>query len=149
MAPGLLSGIVTNICTFGFDGLPNKPFRGGKEIGRKKGGLVEETEFAEGEKDGVLRRSARRFELLGTSPWACWDRPDISKPVVVFCPLRLDTLLREILRLIASKRSFFNSSRGRDGNSTGFLVVISDWDKDGFGIWSFDCFISLPSGSSN
>ena len=55
-------------------------------------------------------------------------------------------LLREILRLIASRRSFFNSSRGL-GTSTGFLVVMSNWNRDGFWIWAFDCFISLPGDS--
>ena len=41
--------------------------RGGNEIGRKKGGLVEETELNEGENDGVFNRTARRLELFGTS----------------------------------------------------------------------------------
>ena len=54
--------------------------------------------------------------------------------------------MREILRLIASRRSFFNSSRGL-GISTGFLVVMSNWNRDGFWIWAFDCFISLPDDS--
>ena len=113
---------------------------------------MDETELEAGENGEAARRTARRLELFGSTLdlfGSCWL--DISKPVSPFCPimllllLELDTLLREIFRLIASKRSCFSSSLGLDGSSTGFRVVISDW------IWSStpasssdDCFTELP-----
>ena len=125
----------------------------------KKGGLVDDTELEAGENGEAARRTARRLELFGSTLdlfGSCWL--DISKPVSDFCPtpplLELDTLFREIFRLIASKRSCFSSSLGLDGSSTGLRVVISDWVSD----WSSfeirtpssgDCFTSsLPSDPS-
>lgn len=57
--------MLKNIRTFGLRS--GRSFRGGKDIGRKNGGLVEETELYEGEKEGVFNRTARRLELLGFS----------------------------------------------------------------------------------
>lgn len=127
--------------------------RGGNEIGLKKGGLVDETELEAGENGEAARRTARRLELFGSTLdlfGSCWL--DISKPVSPFCPimlllllLELDTLLREIFRLIASKRSCFSSSLGLDGSSTGFRVVISDWSWSSTPASSSDdCFTELP-----
>lgn len=133
---------------------------GGNEIGLKKGGRVDETELNAGENEEVARRTARRLELFGSTlegvRFKSDDWLDISKPVSDFCPTPplLDTLFREIFRLIASKRSCFSSSLGLDGSSTGLRVVISDWVSD----WSSfeirtpssgDCFTSsLPSDPS-
>lgn len=126
--------------------------RGGNEIGLKKGGLVDDTELEAGENGEAARRTARRLELFGSTLdlfGSCWL--DISKPVSPFCPimllllLELDTLLREIFRLIASKRSCFSSSLGLDGSSTGFRVVISDWSWSSTPASSSDdCFTELP-----
>lgn len=141
----------TNIRTFGISSLPPEE-RGGNEIGLKKGGLVDETELEAGENGEAARRTARRLELFGSTLdlfGSCWL--DISKPVSPFCPimllllLELDTLLREIFRLIASKRSCFSSSLGLDGSSTGFRVVISDWSWSSTPASSSDdCFTELP-----
>lgn len=141
----------TNIRTFGISSLPPE-VRGGNEIGLKKGGLVDETELEAGENGEAARRTARRLELFGSTLdlfGSCWL--DISKPVSPFCPimllllLELDTLLREIFRLIASKRSCFSSSLGLDGSSTGFRVVISDWSWSSTPASSSDdCFTELP-----
>ena len=117
----------------------------------KKGGLVDDTELEAGENGEAARRTARRLELFGSTLdlfGSCWL--DISKPVSPFCPimlllLELDTLLREIFRLIASKRSCFSSSLGLDGSSTGFRVVISDWSWSSTPASSSDdCFTELP-----
>lgn len=141
----------TNIRTFGISSLPPEE-RGGNEIGLKKGGLVDDTELEAGENGEAARRTARRLELFGSTLdlfGSCWL--DISKPVSPFCPimllllLELDTLLREIFRLIASKRSCFSSSLGLDGSSTGFRVVISDWSWSSTPASSSDdCFTELP-----
>ena len=110
------------IFTFGMSNLPPE-VRGGKEIGLKKGGLVDETELISGENEEVARRTARRLELFALDGvrFKSDDWLGISKPVSAFCsaPLLLDTLFREIFRLIASKRSCFSSSLGLDGRSTG------------------------------
>ena len=133
--------------------------RGGNEIGLKKGGRVDETELNAGENEEVASRTARRLELFGSTLEGVRFKSDgwldISKPVSDFCPtpllLDVDTLFREIFRLIASKRSCFSSSLGLDGSSTGLRVVISDW------VWSSleirtpssdDCFTKLPSDPS-
>ena len=124
----------------------------------KKGGLVDDTELEAGENGEAARRTARRLELFGSTLdlfGSCWL--DISKPVSPFCPimllllllLELDTLLREIFRLIASKRSCFSSSLGLDGSSTGFRVVISDWSWSSTPASSSDdCFTELPADPS-
>ena len=114
---------------------------------------MDETELEAGENGEAARRTARRLELFGSTLdlfGSCWL--DISKPVSPFCPimlllllLELDTLLREIFRLIASKRSCFSSSLGLDGSSTGFRVVISDWSWSSTPASSSDdCFTELP-----
>ena len=105
------------IFTFGMSNLPPE-VRGGKEIGLKKGGLVDETELISGENEEVARLEL--FALDGVR-FKSDDWLGISKPVSAFCsaPLLLDTLFREIFRLIASKRSCFSSSLGLDGRSTG------------------------------
>ena len=132
---------------------------GGKEIGLKKGGLVDETELKAGENEEVARRTALRLELFGRGLEGLRFKSDgsldISKPVSDFCPtpllLELDTLFREIFRLIASNRSCLSSSLGLDGSSTGLRVVISDWVWSSFEIRtpsSDDCFTSLPSDPS-
>lgn len=133
---------------------------GGNGIGRKKGGRVDETELNAGENEEVARRTALRLELFGSTLEGVRFKSDgwldISKPVSDFCPtpllLDVDTLFREIFRLIASKRSCFSSSLGLDGSSTGLRVVISDWFWSSFEIRtpsSDDCFTSsLPSDPS-
>ena len=114
---------------------------------------MDDTELEAGENGEAARRTARRLELFGSTLdlfGSCWL--DISKPVSPFCPimlllllLELDTLLREIFRLIASKRSCFSSSLGLDGSSTGFRVVISDWSWSSTPASSSDdCFTKLP-----
>ena len=137
---------------------------GGNEIGLKKGGRVDETELNAGENEDVASRTALRLELFGSELGVRFKSDgwlDISKPVSDFCPTPLllellDTLFREIFRLIASKRSCFSSSRGLDGSSTGLRVVISDWVCSSFEtrtpLSSADCFTtsspSLPSDPS-
>lgn len=111
---------------------------------------MEETELYDGEKEGVFSRTARRLELLGFSLIFRSDCSliDISKLVLAFFPAKVDTLFREIFRLIASNRSCFNSSLGRAGASGGLGLPMSDWFTDVCRIWLFNSFISLVSNIS-
>lgn len=102
--PFLESGMFTKIFTFGSDGLIDFSgfFLGLNDIGRKNGGLVEETMLDVSKYEGVF---VYEFLILKFLKSVLFDDTDEA----IFGP---DALLRDIFRLIASRRSFFNSSLG-------------------------------------
>jgi hypothetical protein len=120
--------MVRNIRTFGMWSRSSSG-RGGKEIGRKKGGLVEETALADGEKAGVFSLTARRLELLGASLAVRGSGRRLESSAPGAGPARPVTLLREIFLRIASSRSCFRPG-GRP-----VIPGRLDWA----GSWSADC----------